>query len=91
VKDHSGVKDQEKPGGQEKRPLSTRRWNIIGLALVLVSAVLHYGLLSAGAPIGVRIVVDVIATVAIAVATVNWFRALLKANEEEVRKNPKPW
>ena len=77
--------------GKAKGPTSARRWNIIGLALVLSSAVLHWGLLSAGAPIWVRLVVDVILIAALGFATVTWFRALLRANEEEVKKNPKPW
>jgi len=39
----------------------------------------------------IRLTFSVIAIAVLGTVLVNGFRAMLKANEEEVKRNPKPW
>ena len=74
-----------------KRPAWSGRANALSLAYVLALVALSWVLLRLGAPIGVRIVVDLIIIILLMTSTVRYFRVLLKRNQEEVERNPKPW
>jgi Na+-transporting NADH:ubiquinone oxidoreductase subunit NqrD len=74
-----------------KGPSSVRRVTVIALAVALPLGALHWVLLLAGAPRSARLIVDLILIAGVGLATVNLFRAYLRASQEEVKRNPKPW
>ena len=74
-----------------KRPASPRRARLTMVALCLAALVVHFAVWSATASSAVRIVVDLILIAIMATATVIRFRAFFRADEEERKRNPKPW
>jgi len=53
--------------------------------------VLHLVIWSVTSSLVMRLIFNVIAIAIMGTVTVNTFRAMLRANEEEVKRNPKPW
>jgi|GEM_PF-6302496 len=65
-----------------KRPAWSVRANALSLAYVLALVALSWVLLRLGAPVGVRIVVDLIIIILLMTSTVRFFRVLLKRDQE---------
>ena len=53
--------------------------------------VMHLAVYSVTSSLIVRLIFNIIGIAVLVPLTVNAFRAMLKADEEEVKRNPKPW
>ena len=74
-----------------KAPYSQRRTIVIWVATGALSTVMHRVVWSVTSSEVIRLIFYVIAIAVMGTVLVNGFRAMLKANEEEIRQNPKPW
>jgi heme/copper-type cytochrome/quinol oxidase subunit 1 len=74
-----------------KRPFSLRRTLVIMGGSGLLYWVMHLVVWSISSSLVVRLIFNVIAIVILIPVMVTCFRTLLRANEEAVRQNPKPW
>jgi hypothetical protein len=53
--------------------------------------VIHLAVWSVTSSLVVRLIFNIITIAVMGTVVVKGFRAMLKANEEEVKRNPKPW
>lgn len=74
-----------------KAPYSQRRTSAIWVATGVLFFVMHQAVWSVTSSEVIRLIFNVIAIAVLGTVLVNGFRAMLKANEEEVKQNPKPW
>lgn len=74
-----------------KPPYSQQRTLAIWVATGVFFTVMHLAVWSVTSSLVIRLIFNVIAIAVMGTVLVNGFRAMLKANEEEVKRNPKPW
>ena len=74
-----------------KPPHSLQRTIFIWGATGLFFMVMHLAVYSVTSSLVVRLIFNIITIAVLVPLTVNAFRAMLRANEEEVKRNPKPW
>jgi hypothetical protein len=74
-----------------KPPYSRQRTLVICGATGVFFWVMHLAVWSVTSSLVVRLIFSIIEIAVLGVVVVNTFRTLLKANEEEVKRNPKPW
>jgi hypothetical protein len=73
-----------------KPPYSLPRTLVIWGATGVFLLVMHLAVWSVTSSLVVRLIFNVIAIAVLVPVTVSTFRTLLRANEEEVERNPKP-
>jgi hypothetical protein len=78
-------------GQNGERPSPVPRASVIAVSIAVAAGLVHSAVWSATSSSMVRLIVDVILIAVLAPAIVSFFRTLLRASEEEVKRNPRPW